>query len=106
MNSRRRGFIRRLDKACKKEVKRSSPKTFQEAIKFSLINEDSTRPGALTSPTNTEPKSKEYEAFKFIGKSNRKLPFFKGKKQPFEKKQNIGPKLSQDDFDIKEKINI
>ena len=43
-----RGFIRGLDKACKKEVKRSSPKTLEEAIKFALINEGSTRPGTLT----------------------------------------------------------
>ena len=51
-----RGFIRGLDKHFKREVKRSAPKTLEDAIKFAQIYEDNT---CLTvfNPTQIEPKS-------------------------------------------------
>ena len=100
-----RGFVRGLDRHFKREVKRSAPKTLEEAIKFAQIYEDNTRLTAANS-TQTEPKSTEAGVSRPFLKGKRKLPFSKEGKPLFKKKLIIGPRLNQEDFAKAKKENL
>ena len=51
------GFIWGLDKHFKREVKRSTPKTLEETIKFRQIYEDHTCLGVAANTIDTKPKN-------------------------------------------------